>query len=194
MTKLHIRSAQHINILLRQFSKITGLTKFLAGLLICMASITSVQAQANVALAWNPSTNPVVAGFNIYYGGASGVYTNKTSVGNATSVTIPNLVIGATYYFAATTYSAAGAESALSSAVSYTVPTPASGLQLGVNASKQFVLTMTGPVGHTYDIQATQDFITWTVIGTVTVGANGSLSFTDTNAASFSKRFYRTHG
>ena len=53
---------------------------------------------------------------------------------------------------------------------------------------------MTGPVGHTYEIQATQDFKTWTVIGTVTVGTNGSFIFTDTNAASFSRRFYRTHG
>ena len=53
---------------------------------------------------------------------------------------------------------------------------------------------MTGPIGHTYDILATQDFVTWTVIGTVTVGASGSLDFTDTNAASFSKRFYRTRG
>jgi len=58
--------------------------------------------------------------------------------------------------------------------------------------SKQFALTVTGTVGHTYDIQATQDFKTWTTIGTVTVGATGSLNFTDANAASFSRRFYRT--
>jgi cell division protein FtsL len=56
MTKLHKRSAQHINILLRQFSKITGLTKFLAGLMICTALIMSAQAQANVTLAWSPSS------------------------------------------------------------------------------------------------------------------------------------------
>jgi len=69
-----------------------------------------------------------------------------------------------------------------------------SGLKLRVTPAKQFVLTVSGPTGHTYDIQATQDFITWTVIGTVTVGASGSLDFTDTNAAAFSKRFYRTRG
>jgi hypothetical protein len=194
MTKLHEHSARLANDALRRFSKTMWLTRFLAGLLICTAFITSAQAQANVTLAWNPSTNPVVAGFNIYYGGASGVYTNKTSVGATTSFTFSNLVYGVTYYFAATTYSAAGAESALSGAVAYTVPMPTSELQLGVTPAKQFVLTMTGPVGHTYDIQATQDFITWTVIGTVTVGANGSLTFTDTNAASFTKRFYRTRG
>ncbi len=79
-------------------------------------------AQTNVTLAWNPSTNPIVAGYKIYYGGASGNYTNKTSVGSATSFTVSNLLNGGTYYFAASTYSAAGAESALSTEVSYTVP------------------------------------------------------------------------
>jgi hypothetical protein len=194
VTKLHEHSAQHAIDILRRYSKITGLTKFLAGLVICKAFIASVQAQAKVTLAWNPSTSPIVTGFNIYYGEASGIYTNKTSVGTVTSLTIPNLVIGATYYFAATTFSAAGTESALSSEVSYTVPMPVSGLQLGVTPAKQFVLTMTGPVGHVYDIQATQDFNTWSVIGTVTVGTNGSFSFTDTNAASFSMCFYRMRG
>jgi len=71
---------------------------------------------------------------------------------------------------------------------------PLPGMQLRITPAKQFVLTVTGTAGHTYDIQATQDFKTWTVIGTVTVGTNGSTVFTDTNAASFSKRFYRTHG
>ena len=66
-------------------------------------------------------------------------------------------------------------------------------MQIRVTPTRQVVLTVTGQIGHTYDIQATQDFTTWTVIGTVTVGAGGSLDFTDTNAASFPKRFYRTH-
>jgi hypothetical protein len=178
---------------LRRPLKNHELVKFLTGLLVFTAFLTTVQAQANVTLAWNPSSDPLVAGYNIYYGGISGVYTNKTSVGTATSLTISNLVNGNTYYFAATTYDAAGAESAFSSQVAYTVPTPPAGVQLLVTAAKQFVLTVTGPAGHTYDIQATQNFKTWTVIGTVTVGAGGSLNFTDPNAANFSRRFYRTH-
>ena len=72
-------------------------------------------------------------------------------------------------------------------------PPPAS-VQVRVTRASQFILTVTGQVGHTYDIQATQDFKTWTVIGTVTVGATGLLNFTDTNAPSFSMRFYRTRG
>lgn len=84
----------------------------------------SAFASANVTLAWNRSSNPIIAGYDIYYGGASGVYTNVIDAGNNTSVTISNLINGATYYFAAATYSAAGAVSALSGEVAYTIPQP----------------------------------------------------------------------
>ncbi len=148
---------------------------------------------ANVTLAWNSNSDPIVAGYNIYYGRACKGYTNKACLGKATTVTISNLVVGATYFFAATTYSTAGAESALSGEVAYTVPAPVAGLQLGINPQKQFILTVNGLADHEYDIQATQDFKTWTCIGTVTLGSGGSLSFNDTNAANYPTRFYRIH-
>ena len=85
---------------------------------------------ANVTLAWNASTDPVVAGYNIYHWIAGGASTNKNSVGMATSLTLSNLIFGTTYYFAATTYDTAGVESPFSSVVSYTVP-------LAVSASNQ---------------------------------------------------------
>lgn len=77
---------------------------------------------ASVTLAWNPSADPTVAGYNLYYGGASGSYTNGLSAGPATNVTISGLTPGATYYFAATTYSSAGLESTFSGEISYQVP------------------------------------------------------------------------
>jgi hypothetical protein len=76
----------------------------------------------SVTLAWNSSTDSTIVGYNIYYGGASHTYTNKISVGQATSVTISGLVEGDTYYFAATTYSASGAESPFSGELAYLVP------------------------------------------------------------------------
>ena len=100
-----------------------GICSFLLSILISIVPWAGF-AQANVTLAWNPSANPIVAGFNIYYGGQSRVYTNEINAGTNTSLSISNLLNGSTYYFAATTYSAAGAESALSSEVSYTVPLP----------------------------------------------------------------------
>lgn len=194
MSIVHKSRARFTTGILRWLVKFNGLSKLLGSLLVFTAFVMSVQASgsgANATLAWQSSSDPQVAGFNIYYGVASKVYPNKMSVGQATSLTVSNLVPGATYYFAATTYDAAGSESAFSSEVSYTVPAPPPGLQLVVTLAKQFILTVTGLNGHTYDIQATRDFKTWTVIGTVTLGAGGSLDFTDPNAASYSSRFYR---
>jgi hypothetical protein len=42
------------------------------------------------------STDPSVAGYNVYYGGASGAYTNEISVGNATNATISGITSDAT--------------------------------------------------------------------------------------------------
>jgi hypothetical protein len=190
MNIIHERRAQRANNVLRRPFKITGLTKVLGVLLILTALSTTVHGQS-VTLAWNANTNSIIAGYNVYYGGASGTYTNQICAGNATNATISGLVEGTTYYFAATTYDALGTNSPFSSEVSYTVPILAR-VQFRVTPTRQFILTVNGPAGHTYDIQATQDFITWTVIGTVTAGTNGLSVFTDTNAASFSMRFYRT--
>jgi len=83
----------------------------------------SAFAAGSVTLAWDASTDPTVAGYNVYFGGASGTYnTNPINAGNATNVTISSLVPGVTYYFAATTFAASGLESPLSSEVSYLVP------------------------------------------------------------------------
>ena len=101
----------------------------MVALMLLKTFITPIRASGSSAiplgksyLGVEPKPNRLVAGFNIYYGGVSRAYTNKTSAGAATSLTISNLIPGTTYYFAESTYSAAGAESALSSEVSYTVP------------------------------------------------------------------------
>ena len=293
---------------------IKRLTRFLAGLLI-LASLGTTVRPASVTLAWNPSPDPTVKGYNIYYWNSSVATSNilfaagMFSVGAVTNATVTNLVAGTTYTFAATTVDASGVESLLSSEVIYKIPTnavviapgncpptlnalggltinsnvapqtvnltgitsgasnevqtltvtatssntnlignptinytspntngtlsftpvfsrcgtatitvtvndggasnnlasrsflvtvglapPSPTVQVRSTQARQFMLTVTGQVGHTYDIQATQDFKTWTVIGTLTVGASGSLDFADTNTASFSRRFYRTRG
>jgi len=305
MNIIHERRVQRANDVLRRSFKITGLTKFLGGLLILTALITSVQA-ASVTLAWNRSTNAIVAGYKIHDGVATHTYTNIVNAGNATNTIISGLIPGTTYYFVATTYTASGVESLFSGELSYSVPLsipivnqpptlsalggltinsnagpqtvnltgitsgasnevqtltvtatssntnlirtptvsytsantngtfsfapvtnkngtatitvtvndggasnnltsrsfivtvglapPPPSVQVRVTPARQFILTVTGQVGHTYNIEATQDFKTWTVISTATVGATGLLNFTDTNAARFSRRFYRTRG
>jgi hypothetical protein len=81
-------------------------------------------AAADVTFGWEPSADPSVVGYNIYYGTVSQVYTNKVSTGNMTMATISNLVEGQTYYFAATTYDVLNQESVFSAEISYTVPLP----------------------------------------------------------------------
>jgi hypothetical protein len=76
----------------------------------------------SVTLAWDPSTDPTIAGYNLYYGASSRSYTNVIPAGAATAGTISNLTSGATYYFAATSYTAAGLESDYSAELAYTLP------------------------------------------------------------------------
>jgi len=178
-----------------------GFTRVLGGIVLFVlvhnpvpALSATVPPGQSATLTWNPSTDPTVVGYNLYYGGASGTYTNVLNAGNVTNATVSGLIQGTTYYFTATTYNSSGVQSPFSNEVAYTVTTNASTMQLRVTPTRQFILTVSGTIGHTYDILATQDCITWTVIGTVTVGANGSVSFTDTNAASFPMRLYCTRG
>jgi len=177
---------------------IKKLTKVLAGILFFALFNNSVQtfgatvpAGQSVTLVWNANTDPNVAGCNIYYGVSSHNYTNMINAGNVTNTTISGLVAGVTYYFAATDYDSVGAQSDYSNEAIYKVPSTLSQMKIRHAPAGQFILTMTGLIGQTYDVQATQDLKTWTVIGTVTMGAGGSLDFTDTNAANFQNRFYR---
>jgi hypothetical protein len=93
---------------------------FLGSALVLMMQL-SVFGASSVTLAWNASSDTNVLGYNIHYGGASGVYTNTIYAGNATNLTITGLVRGTTYYFAAATYNIVGFESSLSDEVSYQV-------------------------------------------------------------------------
>ena len=86
-----------------------------------VASTTSTST-TTASLNWNPPTNTTgVAGYNVYMGTASGVYGPPVNVGNVTSYVVNNLVIGNTYYFAVTAYTASGIESAPSNQVSKSI-------------------------------------------------------------------------
>jgi len=76
-------------------------------------------------LAWDPSPDAQVVGYRVYFGVASGSYTNSANVGAVTNATITGLVVGTTYFFAATAYNAAGDESVFSNEINYTPAAPA---------------------------------------------------------------------
>ena len=75
-----------------------------------------------VTLAWDPDTDPGLAGYKLYYGTQSGNYSLVVDVGNSTTYLASNLQAGTTYYFAATAYDTAGLESGYSNEISYNAP------------------------------------------------------------------------
>lgn len=77
---------------------------------------------ASVKLEWTPTPDASVAGYNIYYGGASRAYTNQINAANNTNGSVYGLVCGETYYFAVTAYDASGVESDYSGEAVYIVP------------------------------------------------------------------------
>jgi hypothetical protein len=174
------------------------LTRILRGSLLLALFHHAIPAHAaiipgaySVTLAWDsdPSSDGVT-GYRVYYGDISGDYTNSVDVGNVMSATVTGLTGGVTHFFAITAYNASGLESGFSAEVSYTPGLQT--VQAQITPTRQVVLTVTGAIGHTYYIEATADLRTWTTIGTVAMLVDGIASFTDANAANFSKRFYRT--
>ncbi len=151
-----------------------------------------------LTLAWDPSTDPTVAGYRLYQGTASLAYTKVVDIGNSTTALVSDLVGGATYFFAVTAYDGAGVESPFSGEISYTVPASAplpsrlrARLSIVPSASSPVLLTGSGTAGYIYDVYATKDFSAWFIIGSVIVDSSGSFQFTDENSLTIPARFYR---
>ncbi len=167
---------------------------FLAGavLIIGVTPANAILPSSSVALAWERSPDSGVTSYRVYFGVASGKYTNSFVVGNVTSNTVSGLSGGLTYFFAVCACDALGLESKFSNEVAYTVPRVLPSVQVGLNPAKQAVLSLAGPSGAVYDILASTNLSVWNVIGTVTLDASGSKSFIDPNAPHYPRRFYRT--
>src|SRR5882672_4112065 len=100
------------------FCLLAGRGLFLAGGVILSVASPAL-AQPSVTLAWNAATNSAIAGYRVYRGGASHAYTNNINAGNTTQTTLTGLAAGATYFFAVTAYTGAGAESDFSAELQY---------------------------------------------------------------------------
>lgn len=94
--------------------------------------VPSAPATNQVSLTWSPSPGSNVAGYNIYYGFASRVYTNKLDAGPVTNFTVGNLSDDR-HYFAATAYNILGVESDFSEEV-FWPPFPLTNVIVSVSA------------------------------------------------------------
>jgi len=101
------------------------LTLFLLVSVLVFGPSLEVSA-ASIKLAWDPSPEPLVTGYRLYYGRSSGVYTVVVDAGDRTDYTVTGLDTGQTYYFTATAYTGTGDESIFSNETSYTLPGGAS--------------------------------------------------------------------
>ncbi len=151
---------------------------------------------ASVELDWAASTSPDVAGYDVYFGTSSGNFPNKIDVGTSTTVTIPNLTPGVTYYFAATAYDPTGSESVYSGQISYVAPTtpagPAVTLTPGTNPGDPVTLQFTVVAGSWCEVQASTDLIHWMAIWESAVVASDTvMQFADPSSPYLPSRFYR---
>jgi hypothetical protein len=165
----------------------------LAWLTLCSAALGTQQpppAWQQVTLGWNASSDPTVAGYYLYYGTASGVYTNKIDVGTNTMFTVSNLISGSTNYFTSTSYNSARVESSYVPAVSYIAP----GF-LGVAQNRtNGMMCVQFPVapGQFYQLQASSDLVSWSDLWLTPVqSTNTWVEYDEPCTNTVSGRFYR---
>ncbi|MFO0771746.1 MAG: fibronectin type III domain-containing protein [Nitrospiraceae bacterium] len=74
---------------------------------------TPVSTTASATVSWTANTESDLAGYRVYVGTSSGNYTFRGpfEVTSGTSLTIPNLPLGTTYFFAVSAYDRSGNES-----------------------------------------------------------------------------------
>jgi hypothetical protein len=146
---------------------------------------------ATVSLEWNQSSDLNVAGYNIYYGTASGNYTSKVTIGNVSDITISNLTAGIAYYFAATAFNVDGNESVLSNEAMFIIPGVLV-LSQGTNPGEPMVINFPVEPSHWYEVQASVDLQSWSTIWQTDVAdTNDWIQFSDPETAAFPSRFYR---
>ena len=165
-----------------------GLAALVGGCSI-LAANTALSSIASVSLLWDASTSPGIIGYNLYYGTASHVYTSEVPLNDVTNASLNSLSVGTTYYFAVTAVDSLGLESTYSNEQVFTVASGTPVVQIGIVNGK---ITLTGfaSVGATYNVMASQDLKSWSVIGSVTGATNGAIRYTDPTGHSLPSRYY----
>lgn len=141
----------------------------------------------SVTVAWNPVTDPGTAGYILFYGTTNGSYATNINVGTNTSAVVSGLVPGQTNYFSVAAYNSANLQGPNSPAMAYIVPG-----KLEVSSIGGLNLSFPVSPGHYYVVEASTNLSVWTNIWqSSTQSSNIWLSYQDTQASSFSRRFYR---
>jgi hypothetical protein len=94
----------------------TGLFRRLTTAAAILLGSAALLHGRDVTLLWDPGSRPDITGYKLHYGTTPRNYTTTVDVGKVTSFTLRDLE-QRTYYFAATSYNAAGRESGFSNEV-----------------------------------------------------------------------------
>ena len=184
-----------------------GLAWLLASLSVCSAA--DPVPGYSITLEWDANSEPDLAGYKLYFGTASGSYSETLDAGNVTEAVVP-VIPGATYFFAVTAYNIERLESPFSNEVTFTAPevpeleveyiTPPAG-----TGSENGIPEITGPAlqpdgslsftisaqaGQSIRVEASSDLISWTLRG-IRENPEGGIIVTDSDAACYKRRFYR---
>lgn len=155
-------------------------------------SIATASPAQELTVGWDTSPDSNVTGYVVYFGTNSGTYDFRMDVGTNTTATLPNLRPWVKYYCVVTAFNASNLESPPSDEISFMLPAT---LQLTGGATPNDPMTLTFPAaaGHWYEIQASTDLVTWSMIYQSEVqDVDGNFSFQDVDGAGvYQQRFYR---
>lgn len=114
---------------------------------------------SSMTIAWDPNTEPDIAGYVVAYGSAPGQYDASVDVGPTTTWTLGNAVDGRTYYFTVYAYNGTGVTSDPSEEVSGTAGPVASQPYMNIDLPSNNALSLPDFVvaGWAADVSATSD-------------------------------------
>jgi fibronectin type 3 domain-containing protein len=125
-------------------------------------TITSVIAgNSTIDLDWTASPETDTAGYKIWWGIQSGLYTNVVDVGNTNSYQLQDLSNGITYYLAVTAYDSSGNESSKSTEVSATPSAPGGGSGGNGGSGQEDTVPPATPTGLVATAGDTRVTLTW---------------------------------
>ena len=122
-----------------------------------------------------------LAGYKIYYGTSSGVYTKTIDVGKVLTYQLPNLTDGVTYYFNVTAYNTGLIESGYATEASKTIPASSYALSV-VSAGTGSGAVTSSPAGISCGTTCSGSFAPGTSV-VLTAAPNASSTFTGWSGA-----------
>lgn len=115
---------ERINYAVQAARRLAAQTRISMVVLLGLLVWSSLVSAGSLIATWEPNTEVDLAGYIVYYGTASGVYTHEVDVKNTTTFVATDLAEGEEYYFVVKAYDYSGNLSAPSAEVSGIVGGP----------------------------------------------------------------------